>query len=60
LSPQAGGLAVLREGDAFRAVTLATDRQGVLFGYSVIPDREIAIDELAATDVAAVLAVYFI
>lgn len=58
--PSAGGLAVLREGEAFRAVTLATDRQGLLFGYSMIPDREIAIDTLDATDVFAVLAVYFI
>lgn len=58
--PSAGGLAVISEGDAYRAVTLATDRQGVLYGYSVIPDREIAIDALAATDVFAVLAVYFI
>lgn len=58
--PSAGGLAVLREGEALRVVTLMTDRQGALLGYSVNPDREIEIDALGPQNVYAVLAVYFI
>jgi transcriptional regulator with XRE-family HTH domain len=57
--PSAGGLAVLNEIDGLRAVTLATDREGRLFGHSAHPNKEIAIDTLRDQDVYSVLAVYF-
>jgi transcriptional regulator with XRE-family HTH domain len=57
--PAAGGLAVLREGDAFRVVSVGVDRNGAMTGYSAQPDKQIAIDMLDPTSVLAVIAAYF-
>lgn len=58
--PCAGELAVLREGEALRVVSLSGDRHGALIGYSVNPSREIDIDALPSENVYAVLAIYFV
>lgn len=58
--PMAGGLIVIQEGEALRVMTLSADRDGVMYGYSVHPDRQIAIDALDPSTVFSVLAVYFL
>lgn len=57
--PSAGGLAVIRESEGLRLLSITFDRQGRMLGYSENPDREIAIDELAPDDVATVLSAHF-
>jgi transcriptional regulator with XRE-family HTH domain len=57
--PAPGGLAVLREGEAFRVVSLGVDRNGAMTGYSAQPDKQIAIDALDPASVLAVIAAYF-
>ncbi|WIW90883.1 helix-turn-helix transcriptional regulator (plasmid) [Sphingobium sp. V4] len=57
--PSAGGLAVIREAEGLRLLSVTFDRQGRMFGYSEHPDREIAIDDVAPEDVATVLSAQF-
>lgn len=57
--PSAGGLAVVREADGLRLLSISCDRHGRMLGYSEHPNREIAIDEIAPEDVAAVIAARF-
>lgn len=57
--PTAGGLAVVREGAAWRVVAVTIDRDGVLTGYSINPAVEVTIDGRDTADVAAVVAALF-
>lgn len=57
--PSAGGLAVIREDDGLRLLSVTFDRQGRMLGYSEHPDREIAIDDIPPGDVATVLSAQF-
>ncbi|MEE4452353.1 helix-turn-helix transcriptional regulator [Novosphingobium resinovorum] len=57
--PATGGLAVVREGEALRVLSVTADRHGRMLGYSESPDLEVALDTLAPTDVAAVLSAVF-
>lgn len=57
--PSAGGLAVIREPEGLRLLSVTFDRQGRMLGYSEHPDREIAIDDVAPEDVATVLSAQF-
>jgi hypothetical protein len=57
--PSSGGLAVVREADGLRLLSVTFDRNGAMKGYSQVPDREVALDALDPTDVAAVIAAYF-
>lgn len=57
--PVSGALAVLREGDAYRVVSVGADRNGALTGYSIHPDKQIALDSLDSASVLAVIAAYF-
>lgn len=58
--PAPGGLAVVREGDDYRLLTVTQDRNGVTKGYSVAPDLEIIIDEIDPANLAAVIAASFV
>jgi hypothetical protein len=57
--PSAGGLAVIREEDGLRLLSITFDRQGRMLGYSEHPDREIAIDDVDPDHVATVLSAQF-
>lgn len=57
--PSAGGLAVIREQEGLRLLSVTFDRQGRMLGYSEHPDREIAIDDLAPENVATILSAQF-
>jgi hypothetical protein len=57
--PSSGGLAVVREADGLRLLSVTFDRNGAMKGYSQVPDREVVLDALDPTDVAAVIAAYF-
>lgn len=57
--PSAGGLAVIRESEGLRLLSITFDRQGRMLGYSEHPDKEIAIDDLAPEDIATVLSAHF-
>lgn len=57
--PSAGGLAVVREKDGLRLLSVTFDRQGHMLGYSEHPDREIAIDDLEPDAIATVLSAQF-
>lgn len=57
--PSAGGLAVIREKEGLRLLSITFDRQGRMLGYSEHPDREIAIDDVGPENVATVLSAQF-
>lgn len=57
--PFAGGLAVLREGDGYRLLSVVFDRNGAMRGISLNPDLDIALDERDPADLATVLSVVF-
>ena len=54
--PQAGGLALVREGDASRILAVAVGRDGRMLGYSIAPEHEQPLDTLETADVAAIVA----
>jgi predicted methyltransferase len=54
--PQAGGLALVREGDAYRILAVAVGRDGRMLGYSTTPEHEFPLDTLDTADVAAIVA----
>jgi len=58
--PQAGGLALVRDGEAHRVVAVLLDRNGALIGHASQPEYEIVIDALPPGDVAAVVAAHFV
>ena len=57
--PAAGGLAVLREAEGYRLVSIGFDRNGAMRGISLNPDLDIPLVARDAADIAAVLAVFF-
>lgn len=57
---QAGGLALVRDGEGHRLLAVSVGRDGLLTGHSVNPPREIALDALPPADVAAVVAAVFL
>lgn len=57
--PSVGGLAVIREDEGLRVLSVTADRHGRMLGYSAMPDLEVALDDLDPADVAAVLAAIF-
>ena len=57
--PSSGGLAVIRQEDKYRLVSIMFDRNGAMIGHSVNPDLEIAMDAIDPSDVAAVLSATF-
>jgi transcriptional regulator with XRE-family HTH domain len=57
--PAAGGLAVLREAEGYRLVSIGFDRNGAMRGISLNPDLDIPLDARDPADIAAVLAVIF-
>ncbi|WP_380874097.1 hypothetical protein ACFB49_45740 [Sphingomonas sp. DBB INV C78] len=57
--PSAGGIAVVREADGLRLLTISFGRDGRMIGYSQHPDREIAIDAVDPADVATVIGALF-
>lgn len=58
--PQAGGLALVRQGEAWRIVSVLIDRTGALVGYSLHPECEVAIDTLDPADLATGIAAQFV
>lgn len=57
--PRAGGLALMREGQVYRLVSVVAERTGALVGHSLYPEREIAMDTLEPDAVSAVVAAFF-
>ncbi|MGF7155029.1 helix-turn-helix domain-containing protein [Novosphingobium gossypii] len=57
--PATGGLAVIRDDQGLRVLSVTADRHGRMLGYSESPDLEIALDTLDPADVAAVLSAVF-
>ncbi|MEN3953269.1 helix-turn-helix transcriptional regulator [Iodidimonas sp. SYSU 1G8] len=57
--PSPGGLAVIDEGEGVRVLMVTVDRQGALIGYSENPAREIPVDTLDPSKVAAVVSAVF-
>lgn len=58
--PQAGGLAVVREQDAWRVLAVTVDRYGRMHGYSTQPARELELDTVGPDDIASVIAAVLI
>ena len=63
----AGGLALVRDGrgdgpdgvEAYRVLSVAVDRAGVLQGYSLNPAYDVALDSLPPADVCGIVAACF-
>lgn len=53
--PSSGGIAVVREPQGLRLLTVTFDRNGRMIGYSENPDREVPLDALDPGDVATVI-----
>ena len=58
--PAPGGLAALREGEAWRVLAVASDREGRLVGYSTNPAYEVALDDCDPADVATIVGALFV
>ncbi len=58
--PQAGGLALVRDGAGYRIVAIALDRTGAMIAYADFPPYEMPVDTFGPTDVAAVIAAVFV
>lgn len=57
--PVAGGLAAIREGEAYRLLAVTIDRDGALSGYSLNPEITVSIDGRDPAEVAAVIGAIF-
>jgi hypothetical protein len=57
--PSSGGLAAIREGEAYRLVSITFDRGGAMIGHSLNPDLQVPLDGRDPADLAAVLSVVF-
>lgn len=57
--PISGGLAVIEEAKGFRLLMVTTDRHGAMVGYSENPAREVAVDDIHPSKVAAVISAVF-
>ena len=58
--PQAGGLALVRDGAGYRIVAIALDRTGAMIAYADFPPFEVPVDSLAPTEIAAVIAAIYV
>ncbi len=58
--PQAGGLVVIREADAYRLAAIASDKDGKMSAYAMSPVYEASLDDLHAENMAAVIGASFI
>lgn len=58
--PQAGGLALVRDGVGYRIVAIALDRTGAMIGYADFPPFEVPVDTLAPAEIAAVVAAIYV
>jgi hypothetical protein len=58
--PQAGGLAVVREGSAYRIAAVASGKDGKMSIYATSPSYDAWMDELDGADVSAVIGAAFI
>lgn len=58
--PVPGGLAALREGEDWRLLSVASDRDGRMIGYSVNPDMEVALDDCDPASLAAIVSAVFL
>jgi hypothetical protein len=55
--PFHGGIAVLKEGEGLRVLTVTTDREGHLIGHSLHPEKQIVLDVTPPGDLAMVTAI---
>ncbi|WP_249341187.1 MULTISPECIES: helix-turn-helix transcriptional regulator [unclassified Sphingomonas] len=58
--PVPGGLAALREGEGWRLLSVASDRDGRMIGYSINPDMEVALDDCDPAHLAAIVSAVFL
>lgn len=58
--PLPGGLAALREGESWRLLSVASDRDGRMIGYSVNPDMEVPLDDCDPSSLAAIVSAVFL
>lgn len=58
--PVPGGLAALREGEDWRLLSVASDREGRMIGYSVNPDLEVPLDDVDPASLAAIVSAVFL
>jgi len=58
--PAPGGLAALREEAGWRLLSVGSDRDGRMIGYSVNPDLEVALDECDPARLAAIVSALFV
>jgi hypothetical protein len=58
--PQAGGLALVRDGEGYRILAVAVGRDGRMLGYATVPEHEVALDTLPPADVAAIVAAVYV
>ena len=58
--PQAGGLALVRDGAGYRIVAISLDRTGAMIAYADFPPFEVPVDTLAPADIAAVIAAVYV
>ena len=56
-TPLSGGLAILREKEGLRVLAVTTDREGRLCGHSSNPEKDIALDTVAPSDLQLVTAI---
>jgi transcriptional regulator with XRE-family HTH domain len=58
-SPAPGGLAALREEGGWRLLSVGSDREGRMIGYSCNPELEIALDDCDPSRLAALVSAVF-
>ncbi len=58
--PSPGGLVALREEGGWRLLSVASDREGRMIGYSVNPDMEVPLDGCDPADLAAIVSAIFV
>ena len=58
--PQAGGLALVRDGAGYRIVAIALDRTGAMIAYADFPPFEVPVDTLAPAEIAAVIGAIYV
>ncbi|WP_342029263.1 helix-turn-helix domain-containing protein [Sphingomonas sp. CFBP 13720] len=58
--PQAGGLALVRDGEGHRIMAVVTERDGTMKGFTLTPAREIDLGPLPPADLAAIVAALYL
>ena len=58
--PVPGGLVALREGEDWRLLSVASDRDGRMIGYSVNPNMEVSLDDRDPQEMAAIVSAVFL